>query len=159
MTHGAFSQNLQVMTALKKGIRRTTLILDLRGFQKASPFSKAQTYSQVPQPVHLLGCAATNFLPVSFAGCTVFTVDHWVFKPFSPIYPVSFILARASGSPFRTPRNNMALAYPVATGSLRGIHLKGMNCESECQIYECKCKTFWQAYAHVDERRTRQFPS
>jgi hypothetical protein len=28
-----------------------------------------QAYSQIPQPVHLLGSTETNFLEVNFGGC------------------------------------------------------------------------------------------
>jgi hypothetical protein len=32
------------------------------GFQIVSPFSKVHAYSQIPQPVHLLGSTEMNFL-------------------------------------------------------------------------------------------------
>jgi hypothetical protein len=42
---------------------RTTRILLRTGFQLfTSPFSLEQAYSQIPQPIHLLGSTATNFL-------------------------------------------------------------------------------------------------
>ena len=68
-THWASSQNLQARAKLKSGVMRTTRILDLMGFQVFSPFSRVQAYSQIPQPVHLLGSTETNFLDSNFAGC------------------------------------------------------------------------------------------
>ena len=53
-----------------------TRILDFNGFPRDSPFSSAQAYSQIPQPVHLLGSTETNFLDSNFAGGIV------VFRPF-----------------------------------------------------------------------------
>jgi hypothetical protein len=38
------------------------------GFQTFSPFSMVQAYSQIPQPVHLLGSTETNFLDSNFDG-------------------------------------------------------------------------------------------
>jgi len=46
-----------------------TRILDFNGFPRDSPFSSAQAYSQIPQPVHLLGSTETNFLDSNLAGC------------------------------------------------------------------------------------------
>ena len=66
LTHGASSQNLQAVATLTSGCRRTTLIRDLRGLKDPS-FSRAQAYSQTPQPVHLLGSAETNRLALDFA--------------------------------------------------------------------------------------------
>ena len=45
---------------------RTVRIRDRNGFETASPFSSVQAYSQIPQPVHLLGSTETNFLSVNF---------------------------------------------------------------------------------------------
>jgi hypothetical protein len=68
VTHLASSQKRQARAKLKSGVMRTTRILDLMGFQKASPFSSVHAYSQIPQPVHLLGSTETNFLDSNFAG-------------------------------------------------------------------------------------------
>ena len=68
-THGASSQNLQARAKLNSGVMRMTRILDFNGFPRDSPFSSAQAYSQIPQPVHLLGSTETNFLDSNFAGC------------------------------------------------------------------------------------------
>ncbi len=62
-THLASWQPLQVNAKLNTGAMRTTRILLLMGFQLfTSPFSLEQAYSQIPQPIHLLGSTATNFL-------------------------------------------------------------------------------------------------
>src|SRR3989304_5624295 len=61
-THWASSQNLQARAKLNSGVMRMTRILDFNGFPRDSPFSSAQAYSQIPQPVHLLGSTETNFL-------------------------------------------------------------------------------------------------
>jgi len=37
------------------------------GFPVAQSFSVAQAYSQIPQPVHLLGSTETNFFDSNFA--------------------------------------------------------------------------------------------
>ena len=42
--------------------------LERIGFQMVSPFSRVHAYSQIPQPVHLLGSTETNFLDSNFAG-------------------------------------------------------------------------------------------
>jgi len=68
-THWASSQNLQARAKLNRGVMRMTRILDFKGFPRDSPFSSAQAYSQIPQPVHLLGSTETNFLWVNFGGC------------------------------------------------------------------------------------------
>jgi len=68
-THGASSQNLQARAKLNSVVMRMTRILDFKGFPRDSPFSNAQAYSQIPQPVHLLGSTETNFLDSNFAGC------------------------------------------------------------------------------------------
>ena len=68
-THWASSQNLQARAKLNNGVMRMTRILERMGFQVFSPFSSAQAYSQIPQPVHLLGSTETNFLWVNFGGC------------------------------------------------------------------------------------------
>jgi hypothetical protein len=68
VTHLASSQNRQARAKLKSGVMRTTRILDLMGFQTASPFSRAHAYSQIPQPVHLPGSTETNFLDSNLAG-------------------------------------------------------------------------------------------
>ena len=53
------------------GIMRTTRIRERNGFMLFS-FSRAQTYSHIPQPVHLLGSTETNFLDGNFeAGISV----------------------------------------------------------------------------------------
>jgi hypothetical protein len=67
LTQGAFSQNRQVKARLKAGVRRITLTLDLKGFQRGSFFSRTQTYSHRLQPVHLAGSTATNFLSTALA--------------------------------------------------------------------------------------------
>jgi len=68
-THWASSQNLQARAKLNNGVMRMTRILERMGFQVFSPFSSVQAYSQIPQPVHLLGSTETNFLEVNFGGC------------------------------------------------------------------------------------------
>jgi len=68
VTHLASSQNRHVRAKLKSGVMRTTRILDLMGLQIASPFSRVHAYSQMPQPVHLLGSTETNFLDSNLAG-------------------------------------------------------------------------------------------
>jgi len=68
VTHSASSQKRQARAKLKRGVMRTTRILDLMGFQKASSFSRVQAYSQIPQPVHLFGSTETNFLDSNLAG-------------------------------------------------------------------------------------------
>ena len=65
-TQAASSQNLQANAKLNRGIMRTVRIRDRNGFETASPFSSVQAYSQIPQPVHLLGSTETNFLSVNF---------------------------------------------------------------------------------------------
>ena len=67
-TQAASSQNLHASAKLKRGIIRTVRILDRSGFE-ASSFSKVQAYSQIPQPVHLLGSTEMNFLSVNFVCC------------------------------------------------------------------------------------------
>jgi hypothetical protein len=67
LTHGASLQNLQVIAMLKIGVKRITLILDLKGFQRGSFFSKTHTYSHRLQPVHFPGSAATNLLKLGSA--------------------------------------------------------------------------------------------
>lgn len=67
-THLASSHARHVRAKLKSGVMRTTRILERIGFQTASPFSSVQAYSQIPQPVHLLGSTATNFLCGFLAG-------------------------------------------------------------------------------------------
>jgi hypothetical protein len=68
-THAASSQNLHAKAKLKIGFIRMTRILDLNGFELASSFSRVQAYSQIPQPVHLLGSTEMNFLSVNFVVC------------------------------------------------------------------------------------------
>jgi hypothetical protein len=67
LTHGASSQKRHVKAKLKAGVKRITLILDLKGFHKGSFFSRTQTYSHRLQPVHLEGSTATNLLETAFA--------------------------------------------------------------------------------------------
>jgi hypothetical protein len=67
-THGASSQALQARAKLKNGVMRITRILEHMGFPRDSSFSVEQAYSQIPQPVHLLGSTETNFLDSNFAG-------------------------------------------------------------------------------------------
>ena len=74
--HGASSQALQARAKLNSGVMRITRILEHRGFPSDSSFSIAHAYSQIPQPVHLLGSTETNFLDSNFAGGIV------VFRPF-----------------------------------------------------------------------------
>lgn len=76
-THLASWQPLQVRAKLNTGAIRTTRILLRTGFQLfTSPFSEEQAYSQIPQPMHLLGSTATNFLGKVLADDIVLT------KPF-----------------------------------------------------------------------------
>jgi hypothetical protein len=56
---------------------RTTRILERMGFQIASPFSSVHEYSQIPQPVHLLGSTETNFLCSDLADCILVTKPFW----------------------------------------------------------------------------------
>ena len=67
-THLASSQNRQARAKLNIGVMRTTRILDRMGFKLLSSFSRVQAYSQIPQPVHLLGSTETNFLDENFDG-------------------------------------------------------------------------------------------
>jgi len=82
VTQRASLQNLQAMAALRRGCMRTTRILDIRMFQVPSDFSNAQTYSQSPQPVQLLGSAAIYFLELSFVICSSFVKRCSPFKFF-----------------------------------------------------------------------------
>ena len=66
LTHLASSQKRHASAKLKSGVIRTTRIRERMGFQTASPFSSVQAYSQIPQPVHLLGSTETNFLDSNF---------------------------------------------------------------------------------------------
>ena len=75
-THLASLHARQARAKLKSGVMRITRILDLIGFQMASPFSNVQAYSQIPQPVHLPGSTNTNFL------CSVLADCIFVTKPF-----------------------------------------------------------------------------
>jgi hypothetical protein len=75
LTHGASSQNLQVTAALSNGVMRITRILEPRGVQ-CSHFSEAQTYSQMPQPVHLKGSTETNLREVDLACCSCLAIGH-----------------------------------------------------------------------------------
>lgn len=61
-THFASLHARHDRAKLMSGVMRTTRILERIGFQTASPFSRVQAYSQIPQPVHLLGSTETNFL-------------------------------------------------------------------------------------------------
>jgi hypothetical protein len=54
---------------LNNGVMRMTRIRERMGFQVFSPFSSVQAYSQIPQPVHLLGSTETNFRELNLAGC------------------------------------------------------------------------------------------
>jgi len=78
-THWASSQALQARAKLNNGVMRMTRILERMGFPRDSSFSVAHVYSQIPQPVHLLGSTETNFLDSNFAG------DIVVFRPFGSI--------------------------------------------------------------------------
>jgi hypothetical protein len=72
VTHLASSQNLQARAKLNMGVMRTTRIRERIGFMLLSSFSRAQAYSHIPQPVHLLGSTETNFLDGNFeAGINV----------------------------------------------------------------------------------------
>jgi len=62
VTHLASSQNLQARAKLNIGVMRTTRIRERIGFMVSFSFSRAQAYSHIPQPVHLLGSTETNFL-------------------------------------------------------------------------------------------------
>ena len=61
----ASSQNLQERAKLKMGVIRTTRIREHKGLTLFS-FSRAQAYSHIPQPVHLLESTETNFLDGNF---------------------------------------------------------------------------------------------
>jgi len=75
-THLASLHARHARAKLRSGVMRITRILDLMGFQMASPFSSVQAYSQIPQPVHLPGSTNTNFLCSVLADCISVT------KPF-----------------------------------------------------------------------------
>jgi hypothetical protein len=62
---------------------RTTRIRERMGFHTISPFSSVHAYSQIPQPVHLLGSTETNFL------CS--NLDGGIFgdEPFSMVMDIS----------------------------------------------------------------------
>jgi len=66
VTHLASSQNLQARAKLNMGVMRTTRMRERIGFMVSFSFSRAQAYSQIPQPVHLLGSTETNFLDGNF---------------------------------------------------------------------------------------------
>lgn len=83
-THLASWQPRQVNAKLKTGAMRTTRILLRMGFQLPSPFSVVQAYSQIPQPMHLLGSTETNFLGNVLA-------DIIVTKPFGFSYSLCII--------------------------------------------------------------------
>jgi hypothetical protein len=74
--HGASLQNRQLIVVLSMDVRRITRILDFRG-SKRSFSSCVHAYSQMPQPVHLLGSTDTNFRESSLAVCIVVTVCEW----------------------------------------------------------------------------------
>ena len=72
VTHLASSQERQDRAKLNMGVMRTTRIRERIGFMLSSSFSRAQAYSHIPQPVHLLGSTETNFLDGNFdAGISV----------------------------------------------------------------------------------------
>jgi hypothetical protein len=72
VTHLASSQDRQARAKLNIGVMRTTRIRERIGFRVFSSFSRVQAYSQIPQPVHLLGSTETNFLDGNFeAGISV----------------------------------------------------------------------------------------
>jgi hypothetical protein len=75
VTHLASSQNLQARAKLNMGVMRTTRIRERMGFKVFSSFSRVQAYSQIPQPVHLLGSTETNFLDGNFDAGIVVTRD------------------------------------------------------------------------------------
>ena len=75
LMHGASSQNLQVTAALSNGVMRMTCILEPSGVQ-CSHFSEAQTYSQMPQPVHLKGSTETNLREVDLACCSCLVIGY-----------------------------------------------------------------------------------
>ena len=75
LMHGASLQNLQVTAALSKGVMRMTRILEPNGVQ-CSHFSEAQTYSQMPQPVHLKGSTETNLREVDLACCSCLVIGY-----------------------------------------------------------------------------------
>ena len=67
-THGASSQALQASAKLNSGVMRITRILEHKRHPPGPSFSVTHAYSQIPQPVHLLGSTETNFLDSNFAG-------------------------------------------------------------------------------------------
>jgi hypothetical protein len=68
----ASSQDLQARAKLNMGVMRTTRIRERIGFQMLSSFSRVHAYSQIPQPVHLLGSTEMNFRDGNFeAGISV----------------------------------------------------------------------------------------
>ena len=75
VTHLASSQNLQARAKLNMGVMRTTRIRERIGLAGFSSFSRAQAYSQIPQPVHLLGSTETNFLDGNFDAGIIVTRD------------------------------------------------------------------------------------
>jgi hypothetical protein len=74
VTHLASSQDLQARAKLNMGVMRTTRIRERSGFAESS-FSRAQAYSHIPQPVHLLGSTETNFLDGNFDAGIIVTRD------------------------------------------------------------------------------------
>ena len=62
VTHLASSHDRQARAKLNIGVMRTTRIRERIGFRLFSSFSTVHAYSQIPQPVHLLGSTETNFL-------------------------------------------------------------------------------------------------
>ena len=75
VTHLASSQNLQARAKLNMGVMRTTRIRERMGFKISSSFSSTQAYSQIPQPVHLLGSTETNFLDGNFDDGIIVTCE------------------------------------------------------------------------------------
>jgi len=78
LTHLASSHARHDSAKLKSGAIRTTRILDFIGFQRPSPFSSVQAYSQIPQPMHLPGSTDTNFLFCSVLADCIFESDLFV---------------------------------------------------------------------------------
>jgi hypothetical protein len=75
VTHLASSQNLQARAKLNIGVMRTTRMRERIGFMVSFSFSRVQAYSQIPQPVHLLGSTETNFLDGNFEAGICVTRD------------------------------------------------------------------------------------
>jgi hypothetical protein len=93
-------------------------ILDLKGFRRSSDFSSVHTYSQMPQPVHLLGSTATNFLESDLVACILLTMDNAI--------PEFFCVTRAIKVTFLTLTVSQRSSTPIAHLEAAEFGLVGM---------------------------------